>query len=202
MPNENKLFDMLLGMAKPVCDWIGVWDLDEYLTISDPLLWGNVLGFLERHDRGIVRLPWWVLGSEGHETKPPGLLLENYRHGFLQTEHVKTVVRSGIVLSWTFSLYPLEYAKDSALSDPSLYWYYTQIRLQPDEFTSSRLADGTECQLPVSPIFLKHYMSRSFQVGWERDHPRRVGSRRSGLGVRYLCKGSDSGGCCSRALFI
>ena len=44
--------------------------------------------------------------SDGHKSKPPGLIVDRYFHGFLQAKHVKTIALSEEVLRWGFSLFP------------------------------------------------------------------------------------------------
>lgn len=67
-----------IDLAKDETKWLAVIDLDEFLL---PIEKGKtVLDILEEQRRSALLVAWMVYGSDGHKTKPTGLVTENYRH--------------------------------------------------------------------------------------------------------------------------
>lgn len=56
--------------------WMIVLDADEFIVLFEEK---NINTFLEKYeDHGALGLPWSVYGGSGHETKPEGLVKDNY----------------------------------------------------------------------------------------------------------------------------
>jgi hypothetical protein len=84
-------------------DWIAFIDLDEFLFRASP---GTLKSFLETFERqgcGAVAVNWMMFGSSGHETLPPGGVLQNLtkraRESHPENRHVKAIVRPSFVIS-------------------------------------------------------------------------------------------------------
>jgi glycosyl transferase family 92 len=73
---QEPAFDDCLQRHGPESRWIAFIDLDEYLfsPTLEPLT--EILQEYERHP-GVVA-SWVMFGTSGHETKPPGLTIENF----------------------------------------------------------------------------------------------------------------------------
>lgn len=75
-----------LNKHKMDTKWLAVFDLDEYLV---PVKYDNVRDFLKtvKPDVAQIIIDWVIFGSNGHEKKPKGLVLESYtrraKHGWL-----------------------------------------------------------------------------------------------------------------------
>ena len=57
--------------------WLAVFDLDEFLV---PVKYDNVKDYLKTLDDDVAQVltNWVIFGSNGHETRPAGLVLESY----------------------------------------------------------------------------------------------------------------------------
>ena len=131
-------------------------DADEYISFSDehhplalspsPVL--DMLSALSTARKPFFKLAWWVIVSEGLERKPRGLMIENFRRGYLETHHYKTIARSCLVKEWKFQLWPTAW---NSIQCHNLYNH---------EFGDSRaiLPDTSGRGVPASPMFLKHFM--------------------------------------------
>lgn len=77
--------------------WLAFLDIDEFLVPLSPPVTdaGPVLPRLLRpYERfGGLVLHWMMMGSAGHEHRPPGATLCNYREGLGLDPHVKSIVR-------------------------------------------------------------------------------------------------------------
>jgi len=139
-PDEDRLFSFLYQQMKARqaeggggeggqgCEWTGVFDVDEYLTIhqdqeegdearretkKETLLPSSALHALldERSKEGlpVFQLPWVTMGSDGHvsRTPPEGLVIEGSFQGAYTAWMLKTLARTEIVLDWRHSHWPL-----------------------------------------------------------------------------------------------
>lgn len=88
-PGEKRqlpAYNDCIAKHKNETKWLAVIDLDEYLV---PVVYDSVPEFLNTLDKSVAQviIPWVVFGSNGHETKPDGLVLESYtkraRHSWL-----------------------------------------------------------------------------------------------------------------------
>jgi len=159
VPSEKKLFKHLFRRAKKHCEWIGVWDVDEYLTSTNIEYLGNFLGFLQKNPAPLVRFPWFIVGSEGMERRPHegSLDIELFRHGRMDN-HVKTIGRSAVLDDWEFSHFPTIKYKFVDLRRR-----YQFARLWKDELYNSTNENGKRCEMPKSPFFLKHFQYKSYE---------------------------------------
>ena len=105
-PNEGATYRRMFfaNRAREQCEWIVNLDYDEYVTFW---AWGDVLHnnslphYLAAHAFSFLRLPWWVLGNQGHEAKPRGLVLESYTAGSLERpRYVKTIARVSDIVNF------------------------------------------------------------------------------------------------------
>lgn len=183
LPSHQEMGNMLFGMARNSCEFTGQVDADEYIVLTGDQQPGQLLNYLEQNE--FIRMHWWIMGSDGHETMPPGLLIENTRHG-VYNEHIKTIARSARVRRWTESHYP---------------------RLKPnlDRYTDSMIpviehpfAHGHEqtvgpdgCQLEASnqPAVIYHFQAMPYDVwmdttaGLNTPHVERSNAREIWLGL-------------------
>ena len=79
-PNEAALFHYTYRQARPRCEWVALFDLDEYLTLQPEVAGreGGLHSFLDAWAWPVIKLPWVMMGGDGHWTRPPGLIVENY----------------------------------------------------------------------------------------------------------------------------
>jgi len=131
-PNENNLIYHLVIAAREQCEWIIVFDLDEYVTGVDPSKYfrdfysfltspaypvskddanhWNALRMAKRAPRdslgcAIKRLAWMVMGNEGYEVQPPHkLIIETFWRGRYEAHrHLKTVSRCASAVNFAYS---------------------------------------------------------------------------------------------------
>ena len=160
--NEGVLFNILFLEAKPKCEWVGIWDVDEYVASTDLAFFGNLFAYLNASVDPLVRLPWFIVGSEGLESGQGRLIVENYHHGYLLDGHIKTIGRSSAIKSWTYSLHPGG-PESYTFNDSTLLKRYTSNGLFPDEVIETNDDHGRKCKLCRATFFLKHYMFMSWE---------------------------------------
>jgi FkbM family methyltransferase len=76
-------------------DWVAFIDVDEFIYPTET---DSVKKLLTRYDEfSSVLLHWLVFGPNGHETRPPGLVIDSYTRRFAQqhemNRHIKSIVR-------------------------------------------------------------------------------------------------------------
>ena len=81
--------------------WVGIIDADEFIL---PKVKDTVPEILENYEAfGGLAVNWIIYGSNGHRTKPDGLLIENYTMASAKSmkhnNHVKSIVQPAYVLS-------------------------------------------------------------------------------------------------------
>ena len=194
-PDEGRLFSFLFAQATAPgaahrCEWLVAFDVDEVMTIQTDLHPSEDLASLldDANTTGglpLLRLPWVTMGSGGLETRPPGLMVDNFRAGSFAPFFVKTIARPEFVRDWNFSHWPVM-ADVSALDAEqggygfriprpynSLRAYAERNDLGPEESRQVTVpiaaADNDDdeneydCPAPAAPLFLKHYAFRSFE---------------------------------------
>lgn len=161
-PDELKLFKIGWKMAKDAgCDWTGVLDVDEFIAFTGE--WqtvDSIFTYLNNYPLPIVKMGWWLVGSDNQEHKSDGLQIENFITGDLaKTPHSKTIMRSIISNDWNnahFSnSYDLPFECLSQIGE-TLGW-------QDDEIVEVTNSQGKRTHILANPILLKHYNARSYE---------------------------------------
>ncbi len=98
-PNETNLMRSTFQNYSKNCEWVSLIDMDEFITLL-PVQSESLLDLLAHSRFPFVRMPWWSIGSDGHEKRPQGLMIENYRRGGLQIHHLKTISKTSEVWQW------------------------------------------------------------------------------------------------------
>ncbi len=75
-PGQTRAYDHCLATHGPATRWIAFIDLDEFLFSPTGAQVPEVLCDFE-HLSGLG-VPWALFGTSGHETRPAGLVMENY----------------------------------------------------------------------------------------------------------------------------
>jgi hypothetical protein len=133
-----------------------LWTYDE----GEPLR--SILK-VQTHPHASLRLPWWVMQSDSHETRPDGLVSQSYHNGHLTLNHLKTMMRTSAATHWKFPLYPEVKDPDTLLSNGlTIEKYIRQSNLHSFEKTTVRIA-GTTMEVPYAPVFLRHYVYMSWE---------------------------------------
>jgi len=212
VPDEGQLFSFLYHQMLAYagsgrshgCEWTGVFDVDEYLTIqaqedagidlltfpaSLPFALSRLLDARTQENLPIYRLPWVVMGSDGHEKRNPseGLVIESSSQGSYEPWMLKTLARTDVIRDWQFSHWPMirEMRGDDHWQVPepfkTLKEYVERLWSGADEGRTHFLhamedPSGTTppgagmeeiaCSAPVSSLYLKHYFYRSYEE-WE-----------------------------------
>lgn len=112
-PNENMLFDFMYQQATTSpdekCEWLMVFDTDEYMTFatdlfSTPDVPAYIADYEKRTDGfPILRFLWVIMGSDGQEQRPSGLLVDNFRKGTFPKWMLKTAGKVDFLETWRFS---------------------------------------------------------------------------------------------------
>ena len=177
--NHTVLISRLVRVAKLHCEWILVFDVDEYVTAGDQLA-GGVHVYLNTRVRArngtfSKALPWMYMGTEGFETHPRHkLVIEAYTHGrFIRPEHVKTVAfclarpaltargqaaRADDVHDWVNAHCPV---LRNAQADDTCSRFVAADEIATEPITGCRLPDYSLCALLfLPPAFAEAYASR------------------------------------------
>jgi len=159
IPDENKLFQRMFSIAKLKCNWITVIDMDEYITVATE----NVEQFISLSSElnavgyPFVRMPWWILGSDGHEEVPLGLIIQNYHHGSLST-YVKTAAKVSELVDWDFTHFPRFKTPSPILPNGQTVKQFAEYSwLWDEEMFLMQIGEEQVMKLPRARIFLKHY---------------------------------------------
>ena len=123
--------------------WVGFIDADEFLVIKDGRSVGEFLG--DYPDAAAVVMHWRFFGSAGHDRRPEGAVIDNYRECEDKLNgHVKTILRP----------------ERAAQCRNSHSWFYTPWTLAVNE--AGRRTFGSHLPHPVGDkIWLNHYYCKS-----------------------------------------
>lgn len=112
-PNEVLLFNFMFQQATAspdeTCEWLMVFDTDEYMTFQpDVFPTPDVPAYIadwEERTNGfpVLRFLWVLVGSDGHEERPPGLLVDNFKKGCYPKWMLKTAAKTEFLDTWRFS---------------------------------------------------------------------------------------------------
>ena len=95
-PGQVYAYSYGLRVFGALSEWVAVIDIDEFISMPSGL---DIRGFLDTLDADQILIPWAMFGSSGHESKPDGLVIENYIHRASAPSHiVKSIVRPNAVV--------------------------------------------------------------------------------------------------------
>ena len=137
-------------------------DVDEYMfPVENPRAIRFLPGLLR--NRSIIRMPWYLMSTHGHETRKSGLIIERFTNGIMNM-HVKTFVKTSLISDWRNSHYPVFISENmSFYGHPFVYAWEMNFSIP--------------CPKPkVSPIFLKHFQGLSWQEYMELRGSRNITS--------------------------
>ncbi len=116
-------------------DWTAFIDADEFICHRSS---ESLTGFLAAHkpDHAGFELPWVIFDCNGHDRRPPGLVLENYTraHGIAPQQNVKSICQSALVDRNNISSpHRFNYASDlrpveTAIPDLCIFHYMLRSR--------------------------------------------------------------------------
>ena len=122
---QVKLYAKCLDSVRDLHDYVGFWDVDEYIVLRDPSVepFENFLGDEDVMNSGGVALNWRIVGPSGHDTRPAsGGVLENYRMctpwTYTENEEIKSVVRTEHALRPLSDPHTFEYKHGYHAIDP------------------------------------------------------------------------------------
>lgn len=87
VPDENILLqEMFLRAKSDKCDFVGVFDADEFVTQQYDLYQGSLTSYLRNSEMPCQRLIWWLMGNDGIEKRPPKdqLVIDSYQRGYVK----------------------------------------------------------------------------------------------------------------------
>jgi hypothetical protein len=184
--NEKIHFNFLFQKYGHECLWTTVIDADEYMFLYNFNAGDNVLNFLpqflqQNPSEGMIKMPWYVLGSNGYEQRPSGLLIDLYLSGNWDIQF-KTLIMSEYVQEWKFSHKPTKLREDRQMN---MSWV-DKFRKNPTDFrsTEDELNTTATCPRPVSMLYLKHYRPLS----WEDFKSERAARNVTSSGVANIAK--------------
>jgi hypothetical protein len=161
-PDESRHFSFLFQYSQPMCEWIAAIDVDEYIfPLENPREVKFLPDLLRHHD--LVRMPWYLMSSHGHEVREPGLIVERFTEGVMN-QHIKTFAKSSLISDWRSSHYPMFIDRKLRFAQhPFVYDWEMNMSLP--------------CPKPMaSPLILKHFQSLSWEEYMELRGSRNVTS--------------------------
>jgi hypothetical protein len=146
-PGQRECYEQCLADYRRESRWIAFIDLDEFLFSPTRRLLTDVLSDFEAHPGVVVNMLYY--GTSGHETPPPGLVIENYtrRLGLARprNRHVKSIVNPERTLR---------------IGHVAHYFIYADRTRAVDE--RFRPSHGHETnELSVDLLRINHYFTRS-----------------------------------------
>jgi hypothetical protein len=107
-------------------------------------------------------MPWFIVGSDGYEVRPSGLVTETYKHGgnvaFSRDYNMKTMVQSDLVSTWTSPHHPeIAPSWKGCFSRDLLHEMYSLYELHDSGGVFVKVPS------PDKEVFLYHYRYYSWQ---------------------------------------
>ncbi|CAN8101413.1 unnamed protein product [Discula destructiva] len=154
VPYEQGLIDAAFQAARAECDWVAVFDVDEFITQQTDLHNGTLLEWAQALDPQwpYMRMVWQVVGNDGRIFPTDTLLTHTYTHGDYRPQHFKTFIKTEAVIQWGYSLWPTQFAGA---------YEHVRSRLVDlvKDASDTRFVDGVS--LPSAPFFLNHFVVKS-----------------------------------------
>ncbi len=131
-------------------EWVGFIDADEFVVIRDNQSIGD---FLSQYETEVgVALHWYMFGSNGHESRPPGPVIAEYlRRAAVPNRHVKCFVRPECVTKYR----------------NSHSWYYRRMRHAITE-TGRKVSGSISIPPSAELAWINHYHHKSDQDYFEK----------------------------------
>ena len=162
-PDQTTLFQLMYNMSFGKCQWVGLWDIDEFITFSSEKYnyqSNFLLNYLNALPHGIARLVWVIMGSDGHETiDPTHLVIERYLNGAVGPCEIKSIFRWDVAQGIggpNPAHFPL------LIPFPGSDYYKTFV-CRKEELKPYSPNNMEKCLIPSQPIFLRHYRSKSWE---------------------------------------
>jgi hypothetical protein len=146
--------------------WVSFFDVDEFLRIADG---SSIDNFLKRFDEDVdcILFNWWVFGTSGHKTNPPGKVLENYTKC------------AGVINPYTKFIGRAALLQDGKLKIPDFgfgFWHSLHAKVyQPIKVVNvlgsterQQNYEGEEAERILQTAVLHHYLLRSEDAARQR----------------------------------
>lgn len=174
-PNQTALFRLMYNMSIGKCQWVGLWDIDEFITISSENYnyeSNFLLNYLNSLPHGIARFVWVIMGSDGHEAiDPTHLVIERYLNGTVGPLSNKPL-HGAEEPCQVKSIFRWDVARGIGGPNPAHFPilepfpgsdYYKTIFCHKEELKPYSPNKKNKCLIPNQPIFLRHYRSKSWE---------------------------------------
>ena len=91
-------YEDCISKHKKETKWLAVIDLDEFIV---PVKDADIQSFLNRQSQKIAQfiIPWVIFGSNGHNDKPDGLVIENYTKRAKRSWLYKSIINPRMVMN-------------------------------------------------------------------------------------------------------
>jgi len=96
-PGQSSAYNHAIAVFGRDSDWMALIDVDEFIATPAGSSIARCVESVGREADQIL-LPWWHFGSSGHDSRPGGLVIENYVHRTVEAHRqTKTIVRPNAV---------------------------------------------------------------------------------------------------------
>ena len=147
---RDEVSDILFQRAKPQCEFVSMFDLDEFITRRDVRTQLSLYEYLSEHDQ--ARMAWHSMGHDGRIVAPAGFLTKNYVNGHFGEGRTKMAVRSAYVLNWSFPHHPTKMVP----GHEDILQQYQGLWIEGIDYQSN---NGS--QELLQPWYLKHFAVKS-----------------------------------------
>lgn len=153
---QVRLYAACLESVRELHQFIGFWDVDEFLVNLDPFI--SFPDFLRKFEHyGGLAVGWRVVGPSNHLTKPSGGILRNYKMctpwDFIDNEEIKSIVNTKYAVYPTSDPHTFEYKEDKYLVDAE----GVKVEEARNEGISAAWRD--HCRHPKLALY--HYVTKS-----------------------------------------
>jgi hypothetical protein len=134
--------------------WMAFIDLDEFLF---PVKAPDLVSVLRAYeDYANICVPWFIFGFSGHDTPPPGLVIENYTE---RAPFPPDLPRAKL-LNWKSIVHPAEVA---SVENPHMFELTSDDIGAIDENRQAVANDIVGAPPPGAVLRINHYITRSRQ---------------------------------------
>mmetsp|Transcript_5459 Transcript_5459/g.5622 ORF Transcript_5459/g.5622 Transcript_5459/m.5622 type:complete len:486 (-) Transcript_5459:298-1755(-) len=173
VPDENSHFRYLSSIAKDQCKWLAMMDIDEFIFPTNTPFKIDFLPDIlaSSESQGLLRMLSYNIGSHGLEKRSEDCIISTYYYGMLDV-HIKTMALTEVVLDWGFTHHPVLFKQSFIESKNNIIRFFAYHPFHHPWETQT--ING--CVVPVSPIYIRHYKTLS----WEDFQMIRVPRARTG----------------------
>lgn len=157
---QQEIGDQVYQTIRPLCKWLVVVDLDEFMyTCHYPSIHDYLVALKTSGSRATaIAVPWKIFGSSGHKTQPPSVVPHFLFRGSRHASTVKTIFQPSYYKTFHFHT-PRQPIHEKYIAPP--YFVYSFATSKDEWAPKDTIPSNVE--IKEGELVLNHYATQSSQ---------------------------------------